>query len=92
MIELAGLEPDKDIEIKVTGLRPGEKMYEELLTDVEKTKTDNPKIFVAKLEEFDYNDLVEQIEDIPLDYKSSNLDVKKKMKEIVKEYRVYDGK
>lgn len=92
MIELAGLEPDKDIEIKVTGLRPGEKMYEELLTDVEKTKTDNPKIFVAKPEEFDYNDLVEQIEDIPLDYKASNLDIKKKMKEIVKEYKVYEGK
>jgi len=92
MIELAGLIPDKDIEIKITGLRPGEKMYEELLTDVEKTKTDNPKIFVAKPEEFDFEDLKEQIEDIPLDYKVSNLDIKKKIKEIVREYKVYEGK
>ena len=49
MIELAGLQVDKDIEIKETGLRPGEKLYEELLVKNEKlAKTSNEKIFIEK--------------------------------------------
>jgi FlaA1/EpsC-like NDP-sugar epimerase len=48
MIMLAGLRPYTDIEIKITGLRPGEKLYEELLvnTNEEQTKTSNKKIFI----------------------------------------------
>ena len=50
MIELAGLKPDIDIKIKVSGLRPGEKLYEELLNDSELTeKTAHPKIKIAKV-------------------------------------------
>lgn len=49
MIKLSGLEEGKDIEIKITGLRPGEKIYEELLLDTKKAyKTENNKIFVEK--------------------------------------------
>jgi FlaA1/EpsC-like NDP-sugar epimerase len=49
LIRLSGFEPEEDIEIKVTGLRPGEKLYEELLMDEEGLKTtQNEKIFVAK--------------------------------------------
>lgn len=49
MILLHGLEPGKDIEIKITGLRPGEKLYEELLADTETTlPTHHPKILIAK--------------------------------------------
>lgn len=49
LIKLSGLEPDKDIEIVFTGIRPGEKMYEELLTSEEgTTATKNQKIFIAK--------------------------------------------
>lgn len=49
MIQLHGVEPDKDIAIKITGLRPGEKLYEELLADEEATlPTHHPKILIAK--------------------------------------------
>lgn len=55
MIKLSGYEPDKDIEIEYTGLRPGEKLYEELLTDREKTlPTYNAKVKIAEVAEFDH--------------------------------------
>lgn len=50
MIRLSGLQPDVDIEVKVTGLRPGEKLYEELLADKENTvNTHHPKIMIASV-------------------------------------------
>ena len=58
MIELAGLIPDEDIEIQYTGLRPGEKLYEELLATKENTlPTENKKIYCAQVREYDYNDI-----------------------------------
>jgi len=55
MIRLAGLTPYKDIDIKFTGLRPGEKLYEELLADEESTKpTHNPKIMIGAAREYDF--------------------------------------
>jgi FlaA1/EpsC-like NDP-sugar epimerase len=52
LIELSGLMPDEDIEIKIVGLRPGEKEYEEILTDEEKVdKTASERIYVAKKRE-----------------------------------------
>ena len=63
MIELSGFRPDKDIEIKYTGLRPGEKLYEEVLSDEENTKeTPHPKIKVAAVREYDYQEVVPHIE------------------------------
>lgn len=62
MIRLSGLEPDKDIHIKITGLRPGEKKYEELLTSEEGTnRTNHTKIFEAPLETVDRDWLIEKI-------------------------------
>lgn len=56
MIELSGMEVGKDIEIEYTGLRPGEKLYEELLSNNENTKeTPHNKIRVATIEEYDYS-------------------------------------
>jgi len=62
MIRLSGLEPDKDIHIKITGLRPGEKKYEELLTSEEGTnRTNHTKIFEAALETVDRDWLMKKI-------------------------------
>lgn len=62
MIRLSGLEPDKDIHIKITGLRPGEKKYEELLTSEEGTnRTNHTKIFEAALDNVDRDWLMEKI-------------------------------
>ncbi len=63
LIRLAGLEVGRDIEIKFTGIRPGEKLYEELLTASEGiTATRNSKIFVAKPEEVNEEELMLQVE------------------------------
>lgn len=59
MIELAGYKPNEDIEIKFTGLRPGEKLYEEVLSNDENTiPTDNKKIKRAKVREYDYEEIL----------------------------------
>ncbi|MFT4680494.1 MAG: FlaA1/EpsC-like NDP-sugar epimerase [Flavobacteriales bacterium] len=65
MIRLHGLEPDKDIAIKITGLRPGEKLYEELLNNQENTlPTHNPQIMVAKVTEYSYSEVNDRIVDL----------------------------
>lgn len=62
MIELAGLRPGKDIGITYTGLRPGEKLFEELLYQKENTiPTANRKIYRARCVEYEYNDIKEKI-------------------------------
>lgn len=59
MISLAGFEPDKDIKIVYTGLRPGEKLYEELLNSAENTiPTGHKKISVAKVRAYDFKDVL----------------------------------
>ncbi len=65
MISLAGLKPNVDIQIKEVGLRPGEKLYEELLNDKERTTaTVNKKIMIAKVRTYDYRDVCDHVEDI----------------------------
>jgi len=65
MIRLAGLRPDIDIKIEYTGLRPGEKLYEELLNKKEKTiATHNAKIMIAKVVEHEYSQVSKQIDDL----------------------------
>jgi FlaA1/EpsC-like NDP-sugar epimerase len=64
LIRLSGLEPYKDIEIEFTGLRPGEKLFEELLTSEEsvESKTQHEKIFVGKPGKVEYAILLKRLE------------------------------
>ena len=65
LIRLSGLEVDRDIKIAFTGLEPGEKLYEELLTPQEGvTATKHQRIFVAQLEQIEENQLLSQIEEL----------------------------
>ena len=65
LIRLSGLEVDRDIKIEFTGLEPGEKLYEELLTPQEGvTATKHQRIFVAQLEQIEERQLLSQIEEL----------------------------
>ena len=89
MIRLAGYVPGKDIEIVYTGLRPGEKLYEELLNQKELTiPTTNEKILVAKVREYDYDKVAVTIEQLIHSAQEGKIfPTVQLMKEIVPEYK-----
>lgn len=73
MIELAGLVPGRDIKIEFSGLRPGEKLYEELLNNSEITEpTSHKKIMMAKVREYHFFEILPQIEQIITFARSDN--------------------
>jgi FlaA1/EpsC-like NDP-sugar epimerase len=88
MIRLAGLKPYEEIDIVFTELRPGEKMYEELLYDKETvTPTHHPKILTGSVKEYDYEKVTTSLSELlkaAINYQSR--EVVKLMKEIVPEY------
>jgi FlaA1/EpsC-like NDP-sugar epimerase len=88
MIQLSGLTLGKDIQIVYTGLRPGEKLYEELLTNEENTMpTHHPKIMIARVKEYDYDVIAADIRElISLFDTQNNEAIVRKMKEIVPEF------
>ena len=88
MIQLAGLEVGKDINVEIIGLRPGEKMYEETLNNSEETfKTHHPKILIGKVAKVDPDKLNNSINNL-IEYteKQENDKIIKQMKEIIPEY------
>ena len=94
MIQLSGLIPGKDIQIVYTGLRPGEKLYEELLTDKETTlPTYHPKIKKALVEDVDAKTTLIKIDDLLNGlYGFSKEDVVTNMKDLIPEYNSSNGK
>ena len=89
MIRLAGYVPNEDIQIKFIGLRPGEKLYEEVLSSEENTiPTGNAKIRVAKVREYKRNEILEaydRLEELALAVKIE--DTVRLMKRIVPEFK-----
>jgi FlaA1/EpsC-like NDP-sugar epimerase len=89
MIKLSRLTLGKDIQITYTGLRPGEKLYEELLNDKENTlPTHNPQIMIAKIDTPDYTQISLLVDElISLLNVHDNMLLVKKMKEMVPEFK-----
>ena len=86
---MVALSHAKDVEIKITGLRPGEKLYEEVLNDLEGTKPSfNEKIRIAEVRHYDYHEVNQAIEELIVIAKQfENMATVRKMKEIVPEYK-----
>jgi FlaA1/EpsC-like NDP-sugar epimerase len=89
MIQLSGLEPGKDILIEFTGMRPGEKLYEELLNLQENTlPTHHPLIMIAKVREYDPEQVRIDIDGlVGLTMTPDDMEVVRRMKQIVPEYK-----
>ncbi len=89
MVTLAGLEVGKDIDIVYSGLRPGEKLYEEVLSSTENTlPTDHDRIRIAKVREYDYADASKAAADLESLSRAVEIDgMVKLMKDIVPEFK-----
>ena len=93
LIRRSGFKPDVDIEIKFTGLRPGEKLHEELITEGEGiVRTPYDKIFVLKGDSCNPNWLNGKIEElVKLAHEQDAPGIKSKLKEIIPEYQPYEA-
>lgn len=88
LIKLSGLRPDEDIKIQYTGLRPGEKLYEELLMAEEGLrKTAHEKIFIGKPLEFDQEKFLKQLEQLKKEAYQDGNHIRESVKEIVETYQ-----
>jgi len=96
LIRLSGLEVGEDIEIKIVGLRPGEKMFEEILTEEERSgvlgDSGHEKIFIAKVEEVDGEKLEKDVKELERLAKEVDSEgIVRKLQEIVPNYRPNRG-
>ncbi len=89
MVKLSGLELGKDINLKFTGLRPGEKLYEELLCNEENSiSTHHSQIMIAKVVDIDQENFINKLNDLILLVKTfDNYKIVAKMKELVPEFK-----
>lgn len=86
---LSGHEPDGDIKIVYTGLRPGEKLYEEMLMDEEGLqKTENKMIYIGKPIELDEKKFMEQLEALKEYVVEEPEDIRVKVQELVPTYQI----
>jgi len=94
MIQLAGMEPNRDIQISYSGLRPGEKLYEELLNDKENTMTTHhEKIMIGKVREYVFTDVEAEVQTLVADaIVNDNRKVVLQMKKIVPEFKSKNSK
>ena len=88
IIRLSGFTPDREIKIVFSGLRPGEKLYEELLNDKERTvATHHPKILIAKVRDYPFNEVSDMIDGLLEPYhQGDHRTVVRMMKQIIPEY------
>lgn len=89
MIRLSGLQPEKDIKIVYTGLRPGEKLYEELLNSSENTlPTYHPRIMIAKVSPLNHDQIEKKLNDLAVAWQTNdNFKIVTLLKVIVPDYR-----
>ncbi|MDB2462671.1 polysaccharide biosynthesis protein [Algibacter sp.] len=88
MIKLSGLRYPEDIDIKITGLKPGEKLCEELLAKGENTiSTYHKKILISKTREIEYATMKSEIEDLCINNSFVNNNIVMKMKSLIPEYK-----
>ncbi len=88
IIRLSGFTPDREIKIVFSGLRPGEKLYEELLNDKEKTMpTHHPKIMIAKVRDYPFSDAKQMVDSLmDLYHEGNRRAVVRAMKEFIPEF------
>jgi FlaA1/EpsC-like NDP-sugar epimerase len=96
LIFLSGFVPDEDIEIKIVGLRPGEKLFEELLTKEERSRglgdSGHEKIFIAQVEEVDGGKLEKDIKELEMLAKEMDMEgIVRKLQEVVPGYKPNRG-
>ena len=92
IIKYKGFEPDVDIKIEITGLRPGEKLYEEILMDEEGLKeTPNKLIHIGQPIELE-KDFLDELDSLIKDAYNNEADIKEKVAQIVKTYKISNNK
>lgn len=92
LIRLSGYKPDVEIKVEYTGLRPGEKLYEEkLMAEEGLQKTDNELIHIGKPIPFDSDEFLKQLDQLMLAAYSNKRDVRDYISRIVKTYKEIRG-